>query len=294
MRDQPEVRDRHVDVAFARGRRPVAAYFGHHKCGTRWITEILAQVCRESGLSNWSTLNAVPFADGTVLTWAERERIDVVSFTNADAHFLPPVGAIRGFHVVRDPRDICVSAYYSHRYSHATKRWPQLESMREWFDEVEPDEALAYEIDFLAPVFAAMEEWDTTRPDILELKFEDLVAADVGGLMRAFEFIGLCPGTRRPLDGSSHAHVFAQKVRRRLGLGVSRRRLSRARFEAIIRANGFDAKAEGRAPGDVDVTSHYRSGTPGDWHTHFSADHIERFKKAYPTLLAHLGYDEDW
>jgi hypothetical protein len=70
--------------------------------------------------------------------------------------------------------------------------------------------------------------------------------------------------------------------------------LSRERFEAIIRANSFGAKAAGRAPGEVDVTSHYRSGTPGDWRTHFTDEHIARFKVAYPTLLAHLGYDEDW
>ncbi|HEY1740385.1 MAG TPA: sulfotransferase domain-containing protein [Acidimicrobiia bacterium] len=296
MREQLQEidRERGADASPSLRRRPIGAYFGHHKCGTRWITEVVAQVCRESGLSNWSTLNAAPFADGTVVTWAERERIDVVSFTNADAHFLPPVGEMRGFHVVRDPRDICVSAYYSHRYSHATKRWPQLESMREMFDEVGPAEGLAYEIDFLAPVFASMQAWDITRPDILELKFEDLVADDVDGLIRAFEFIGIGPGGRHPIDGDSRAHVLGQKVRRRLGLAVSRRRLSRERFEAIIRANSFGAKAAGRAPGEVDVTSHYRSGTPGDWRTHFTDEHIARFKVAYPTLLAHLGYDEDW
>ena len=90
------------------------------------------------------------------------------------------------------------------------------------------------------------------------------------------------------------AHVLAEKVRRRLGLGVSRRRLSGPRLEAIIRANGFGAKAEGREPGEVDVTSHYRSGTPGDWRTHFTDDHIKRFQAAYPTLLEHLGYAEEW
>ena len=61
-----------------------------------------------------------------------------------------------------------------------------------------------------------------------------------------------------------------------------------------LRANGFGAKAEGREPGEVDVTSHYRSGTPGDWRTHFTDDHVKRFQAAYPTLLAHLGYAEEW
>jgi hypothetical protein len=281
-------------VRVTRGRRPVAAYFGHHKCGTRWIGEIVEQVCNESGLSNWSTPDAGPFADGTVATWAERERIDVVSFTNAHPHFLPPVGALRGFHVVRDPRDICVSAYYSHRHSHSTEAWPQLVPVRTKLGELDVDDGLAFEIDFLAPAFDAMEAWDYSRPDLLELHFEDLVGDDVAGLTRAFEFIGIGPGDERALDASSAAHVVAQKVRRRLGLPPSSRRLSRARLAAIIAAHGFDAKAGGRRRGEVDVTSHYRSGTPGDWRTHFTSAHAARFKRAYPTLLARLGYDEDW
>ena len=36
----------------ARRLRPTS---GTDKCGTRWITEVVAEVCRESGLSNWST-----------------------------------------------------------------------------------------------------------------------------------------------------------------------------------------------------------------------------------------------
>ncbi|HEX4490139.1 MAG TPA: sulfotransferase domain-containing protein [Acidimicrobiia bacterium] len=276
------------------GRRPVAAYFGHHKCGSRWIAEVVEQVCDESGLSNWSTADAGPFADGTVATWAERERIDVVSFTNAHPHFLPAVGQLRGFHVVRDPRDICVSAYYSHRHSHSTEVWPQLAPVRTRLGEIGVDEGLAFELEFLAPVFESMEAWDYTRPDVLELRFEDLVADDVGGLTRAIEFIGLGPGGGRALDGPSALHVVAQKVRRRLGLAASTRRLKRERLASIIGAHSFAAKAGGRRRGDVDEQSHYRSGTPGDWRTHFTAEHVTQFKTAYPTLLARLGYAEDW
>ena len=94
--------------------------------------------------------------------------------------------------------------------------------MRAWFDEVDADEGLAYEIDFLAPVFAAMQAWDYTRPDILELKFEDLVADDVGGLTRAFEFIGLGPEsvtrspavTRRRARGKGASPPRARRVAR--------------------------------------------------------------------------------
>jgi Sulfotransferase domain len=277
-----------------RGRRPVAAYFGHHKCGSRWIGEVIEQVCNESGLSNWSTADAGPFADGTVVSWAEQERIDVVSFTNAHPQFLPPVGDLRGFHVVRDPRDICVSAYYSHRHSHSTEVWTQLVPVRERLGEIDIDAGLAFEIDFLGPVFESMEAWDYTRPDVLELHFEDLIADDVERLTRALDFIGVGPGAEHPLDGGSTAHTVAQKVRRRLGLPASTRRLSRSRIAAIIRAHGFDAKAGGRHRGEVDVTSHYRSGTPGDWRTHFTAEHVEQFTRRYPMLLSRLGYAEDW
>jgi hypothetical protein len=163
--------------------------------------------------------------------------------------------------------------------------------VRAQLDGITPGEGLAFEIDFLAPVFEAMGAWDYTRPDILELHFEDLVADDTGGLTRALEFVGLGPSAGPGLDGPSAGHEIAQKIRRRLGRRASTRRLSRARLETIIRAHGFDAKAGGRQPGEVDVTSHYRSGTPGDWRTHFTAEHCARFETAYPTLLAKLGYD---
>jgi hypothetical protein len=54
--------------------------------------------------------------------------------------------------------------------------------------------------------------------------------------------------------------------------------------------------AGGRAPGEEDVTSHYRKGVPGDWKLHFGPAHIDYFKQHYNDLLLKLGYEQspDW
>lgn len=44
--------------------------------------------------------------------FVNRERIDCISYVNADFKYVKELDGLRGFHVVRDPRDIVVSAYF--------------------------------------------------------------------------------------------------------------------------------------------------------------------------------------
>jgi hypothetical protein len=293
---------RRLDRTRSRGlrQRPLIVYFGHHKCGTSWIGDILVDVAEEMGWSNWSTDRAAVFPDGDLARWAADNRVDVVTFTNAESRFVPRDGRLRGFHVIRDPRDVCVSAYFSHRNSHPTQGWPLLVDVREFLCRASLEEGLAFEIDFLAPTFEAMASWDYRHPEILEMRFEELVAAPTRTLLSILQFVGLCPPAdeARRSTGPPPFHAPGEKVRRRLGVRPSKRLLTPERVATIVYRHTFAAKSGGRQPGQLDAMSHYRSGEIGQWRSYFTPSLITQFEARYPGLLSQLGYtagtDDSW
>ena len=102
-------------------------YFGHHKCASAWFCGVIPAVCQDLGLS-WHTTSS--FADFDFGSPAGRA--DFLLFRNAGMNHVPRARDCRGFHVIRDPRDVVVSAYHSHRNSHpATAEWRELNEIRE-------------------------------------------------------------------------------------------------------------------------------------------------------------------
>lgn len=240
------------------------AYFGHHKCATQWMKGIVAEVCSVVGRTqlvfagpkefNHDLAGAVPDPRSTFLC-----------LVSADRRFLAGLGPLRGFHVIRDPRDVVVSAYFSHRYSHPI--YGDLDDYRKKLNEVSESEGLFLEMDRRRNQFEMMRRWDYERPDILELRMEHLTT-DAGSVVpRIFEFLGL--GER---DG-----------------------LTPAVLQGIVARRDFK-KLAGRAPGEEDVTSHLRKGVAGDWVNHFGPEHVAYFKEQFGDLLQALGYETsaDW
>src|SRR5579862_2201277 len=110
--------------ARARKRRPLRLFLGHHKCASCWTSDIVLELCATLRWCYWSIDHPGPFARVGLPRWAADNRIDVVGFLNARPELLPDDPDLRGFHVIRDPRDLCVSAYWSHRNSHPVGAWP--------------------------------------------------------------------------------------------------------------------------------------------------------------------------
>jgi hypothetical protein len=274
--------------------RPLNAFFGHHKSGTSWVGDILEDLCDEVGWSHWATDNAGPFGAEGLERWAFRNRVDLVSWTNSDIRLVPDRPDLRAFHVVRDPRDVCVSAYFSHRNSHSLAGWPELGDVRAFLRRVDRDEGIAFEIDFLRPVFEAMEQWDYDRPTILELRFEDLVAAPEEHFVAIASFLGMVDPRSRVVaaqdDGpSSRLRRTEQRARRMLHLPPTAQ-ISAAAVRRVVARHSFEYKSGGRAPGVVDATNHYRSGVAGDWKHYLTAEHLELLARRHPGLLDTLGY----
>lgn len=108
---------------------PLMAYFGHHKSGTRWIVKIIKSICSATQI-NYSNFHSPKIFNGNLKTAIEQKQLNFFSYTNADINYVQNLGNFQGFHVIRDPRDIVVSAYFSHLYSHSTEEWPELVEQR--------------------------------------------------------------------------------------------------------------------------------------------------------------------
>jgi hypothetical protein len=272
------------------------AYFGHHKCGTRWVLSILRQVSRDLGLRIGEVHNAERVG-GDLGRFVRERRLDILAYTNADPDRLADLGEFRGFHVIRDPRDIVISAYFSHLYSHpVTEQWPELAAERERLRSLDREQGLLEEIALCAEEFRCLGQWPYGRPDVLELRLEDLAADPYEGFLAVFRFLDLLD--EEPFRIRSRIrHLLGIALRAATGgpspRWIALRRLPAERVLGIVHDNGFSRKSGGRRRGEEDPRSHYRKGLPGDWRNHFSPGHVAEFQTRYPGLLERLGYPTD-
>lgn len=275
-------------------------FFGHHKCASTWIRRIVRSVSVLMGMNETVVHNAAQILQSrTLQDHLLQTNTAIFCYTNADVEQVKQLKQYRGVHVIRDPRDIIVSAYYSHLYSHPLNDWPELALQRTRLQSVDKDEGLILTIQFLQSSFALMSQWDYSNPDVLELKMEDLIADPLAGFLAIFRFWGLLhEGQPRPLEKLAMGlNQLNQRGRSKLPFGwplspikVPLTRISSLTISEIVKESSFERLTGGRSPGQQLATSHYRNGKPGDWMNHLKPDHIIYFNKLYGDLPRRLGY----
>jgi hypothetical protein len=179
------------------------------------------------------------------------------------------LGAIagRGFHVIRDPRDILVSMYFSHRDSHRVNH-PEIRRNRRRLATLDPLDGLTYlmeESQFFRRIMRELAEWDYDTERFYETTFERLTSDPGREFEAVFTFLGI------PVEQSD--------------LGT------------IIQQNSFaNLKAEWQASNPGADVNHYRSGVAGDWKNHLVGESKTAFRRRYGEVLIKLGYEEsiDW
>ncbi len=277
---------------------PYLAYFGHHKCASTWIEQVCASVCHDLMLRFRIFYDARDFDDDLMGALATEET-DFFAYANADFRHVNEIDSVLGFHVVRDPRDIVVSAYFSHLHSHSTSEWPELSAHRERLKAVSKEEGIMLEMDFRAGQFDEMMSWPDAAPaNVLRLKFEELSARPYEKFLEIFGFLGILD-QNEPTASSRVRFVLAKvgaKLRAKTGVRLTPLAIPRIPAERILGIaweNRFSRKAGGREKGTEDVTSHYRKGVAGDWLNHFTPEHVEYFNRRYFSLLFKYGYEAD-
>lgn len=287
--------------------RPTLAYFGHHKCGSTMILILIEKLCHYMGLKHahfhspkqWIKDGAPRTLDAVI----DDLRLDFVSYISADINFIADKQKYRGVHVIRDPRDIAVSSYFSHRYSHPTDYWPELVEFRKILETLSEEEGLLENMKFTAKLsvdgwdlnlFDNLMDWDYSMPNVMEVKFEDLVANPYQVFVEMFEFLGLVDDSDMLASGLKS--ILRYKVRKSNPQWHIFKKINQIpawMIFSFVYTNRFAKLTGGRDPGQEDVRSHYRKGTPGDWKNHFNARHKKFFKDHYNDLLIKLGYEKD-
>lgn len=238
-------------------------YLGYHRSGSTWLCRILEQASAALGL-RFGIVHETRDLPG-LGEHVRHERLDVLALTNTDPAALAKLPEFLGIRVVRDPRDVVVSAYFAHLQSHPTDGLPWLVPHRAELQELSRDEGLMDEIRCRGLQFEQMLAW-RPRDEVTELRFEDLVADEsaVVNALRALDLVGRSRFLRRRLPPTEAA--------------------------ALVHRNRFQLLAGGRLPGTEDPAHHHRRGIPGDWINHLTPAHVAELEARWPDLLPRYAF----
>ncbi|MCB0110356.1 MAG: sulfotransferase domain-containing protein [Caldilineaceae bacterium] len=239
--------------------------------------------------------------NGDLQKFVAENKIDFLSYDNADYAYVSQLDHYQGFHVVRDPRDICVSAYFSHLHSHGTKRayWAE---QRAALQSMSKTDGLLYEMKCRKQQFTEMYTWNYQQSNVLELRMEEVTQNPYKHLVQILSFLDLVDtsssSVKKRFQYCLYSGLRRLEVRSNgyLALPAAPSRLPVERLLGIVWENDFAKKARKRNPGEENIRSHYRKGIAGDWKNHFEAVHLDYFHRHYSALLLKLAYewDPDW
>ncbi|MGE5830299.1 MAG: sulfotransferase domain-containing protein [Micromonosporaceae bacterium] len=282
------------------------AFFGHHKAATTWARNILRDASVALRL-NMQVVHTAPDWAGydSLGDWARARQPDILVLTNARREDVETLPELRGVHVIRDPRDILVSGYFSHRNSHPEVvdgvAWEALPPHRRHLHEVGHDEGLLAELDFITPYIESMSTWSYHRPDVLELRMEDLIADPHRAwrpIFTQFQLDSPDPVAtdvlrwavaRWNLAGRHRTPVLGY-LRRHLP-GLPLHRLPASYLDEVVERYSFASLTGGRPVGQEDEGHHYRRGVAGDWRNHLKPVHLQAFRDRFGDLVERLGYE---
>ena len=183
---------------------------------------------------------------------------------------IPKPGHYKAFFVMRDPRDLVISRYFSIRYSHNLIN-ESIKKERIFLNNASMEEGLNYFIEAIenkhAELYSALLSWPGSidNPRIMICKFEDLIGTDrLESFKRIFDHCEIS------IPGST--------------------------LKRILEKYSFEELSQGRKQGEADPKSHYRKGIAGDWQNYFDDNHKKLFKRVAGNLLIELGYEknDDW
>jgi hypothetical protein len=161
------------------------AYFGHHKTATQWIGSVLGDLAASLGL------RSVHVAMRGCLSLAERiAAADVAVIADAYQSEVDTLPRMRGFHVIRDPRDMIVSGYFSHRYTHPINGWVALAAHRAELARLSLHDGMLREMQFMDQFIRQLASWKYDQPGVLEVRLEDLITDPMAQWCRIVDHLG--------------------------------------------------------------------------------------------------------
>ena len=227
------------------------------KTASQWVKAVFSDpiVYRYSGLLTY---------DPRYYSWRDERvcppgRIALsLFFSHQRFTSMPKPERYRAFFVMRDPRDMVVSSYFSTRDSHAPMG--DVAEVRKELRARPRKEGMLYLIGDLARKgrFKAVESW---------------VRAPADEAVRLFRYEDLT---------GEHQAEQVDELMRHCGIAIPP-----AELATLLSRYSFSRMNERQGTGSV---SHYRKGQAGDWRNHFDDDIYEAFAAATGDLVERLGY----
>lgn len=239
------------------------------KTGSQWVMSLFSDpvIYRYSGLSHYQYQSrgageSRRVADRTFTeSFPAGSIVSPLYISHENFAALPKAGDYRAFFVMRDPRDLIVSWYFSTKATHLVEKDTRLAEDRATLVRLPKQEGLRHAVDFCAADgrFDVLRSWAQAGDERVRLvKYEDLTGPDGRD-----EFARLLAFLEIPL---------ADAALDRLWESYSFRRLT------------------GREPGSAKESSHLRSGRSGDWKNHLDDDTVAYLDTVTGGLPSALGY----
>ena len=227
----------------------------HHKAGTLWLQSILKIL---------ADVYALPFKSCPQVEWTDTVGFFLQDHSEIDPDKLPD---FVGSHLIRDPRDMAVSAYFYHKW--CDEPWVHVPlpeyggtTLQKYLNGLSQDEGLMVEIRRgNKRDIRGIKRWSYADPRFFELKYEDLITDPQTHFTALFTHYGL--------------------NQEALALGLK-----------IADDLHFDNRTR-RSMGKEKKKSHMRSGKPGQWRDYFTEAQKDLFKETHGDLLVRLGYERD-
>ena len=227
------------------------------KTASQWIKALFADpiVYRHSGLptydpryANWSHPRVCPPRRVALSLFFSRPRFDDV----------PKPDRYRAFFVMRDPRDMLVSSYFSTRNSHGVMG--DVLEIRKVLRAKSRKDGLLYLVGHPSQqrAFRSLRSWATAPQDeaVRLFRYEDLTG--------------------------EHQRDQIDRLMRHCGIVIPPDELT-----TLLSRYSFSNMNTRESAGSV---SHYRKGRSGDWRNHFDDDLYAAFEAVAGDLVQRLGY----
>ena len=233
----------------------------YHKCLTLYFDRVFRKLSERIGL----TYQYEP-KDGKVPS-----NVDVVLFPHGEMDWNAVPVNLRGSHIVRDPRDLLVSAYHYHlrtteewcaKPNPAHKRLGADESYQDRLHSLSQEDGILFELSNVSgAIINSMSKWPYGDERILELRFEAMVGNEREHFQKIFEWYGM---------PEEHLTV------------------------ALDIAESLSLK---KLPSNAEGLQHARPGSKhGQWREFFTPKIKAAFKERYADAVLTLGYEShhDW
>lgn len=259
LRQERRLRRMELTGQFLDGRNTIIC-FAHPRTATQSIGKIFEIVCGRLNLNCfWGYL---PLNQQTLQNLIARYQIIFLHRTQP-GDFPAQFNQIdfKGFHIYRDPRNLLVSLYFAHRYSHKLDRYTaDIQHDRAFLQAHSEEEGLIYLLHHskqFNEAIASLKEWNFKDPRLLEIKFEDYADNIEAAWIRILNFTGI-------------------SIPRDCLMAI----LSDFSLESLrlisVKRSGY---------------SHYRSAKPDDYQQYFTPKLKDEFNKKAGNLLIELGYE---